>query len=310
MATPTGGRSAAVTDHPIATEYAAVVVATVAVVLLHRAATEWASRALDALSVSGGLLVEGLVGGGAVVALLALFAGGYAGLRGIEVDLGLPTTDDAAPAAAALAIPAGLVGLTKLVGVLTGTAYGSLTKTAYAADAAMGPVLAVAGLGLLVGVPSYLLLCQVVVQGSFRRVVDGDVAVGLTTVTTGFLLAGSAGGGLSPVPDRGRLAGAALMGLAVWAALCATGRADRRWVRSLAWLPAAGLAGAVAVFSVAALETVAGALFAATQFAVLGLAALTYERTESLAVPALAYLSYSLTSSVVVFAFEAGLQSW
>lgn len=307
MATSTGGRSATGTTRPIATEYAAIVVATVGVVLLHRAATEGASRALDALSVSGGLLVEGLVGGGAVVAALALFAGGYARLRGIEVDLGLPTTDDAAPAAAALAVPAALVGLTALVAAATGTSYGSLTKTGYAADAAVGPVLAVAGLGLLVGVPTYLLLCQVVVQGSFRRVASGDTAVGLTTVTTGFLLAGSAGGGLSPVPDRGRLAGAALLGLAVGVGLYATDRADRRWVRRLAWLPAAGLAGAVAVSSVAALDTLAGVPFAATQFAVLGLAAVAYERTESLAVPALAYLSYSLTSTAVVFVFEAGL---
>ena len=310
MATSTGSRSSGGTNHPIATEYALVVAATVGVVFLHRIATGWSSRMLDALPVSGGLLVHGLVGGATVVVGLGLFAGGYARLRGIEVGLALPTTDDAVPAGAALAVPAALVGLTKLVGDLTGTPYGSLTRSAYAADAAVEPVLVVTGLGLLVGVPSYLLLCQVVVQGSFRRVVGGDIAVALTTVTTGFLLAGSATGGLSPVPDRGRLVGAALFGLAVGVALYATDSAGRRWVGYLAWLPALALAGTTVVSGVAALESVAGVLFAATQLVVLGLAAWACERTESLAVPALAYLSLSLTSSVVVFAFEAGIQSW
>lgn len=298
------------TTYPLATEFALVVAAAVGFYLVPRTVATASSRVVDAVPLPGGLLAEGLVHSSVLLAVLGLLVGGYAAWRGIEIGLTLPTRDDLPAVGAALALPAALVGLTALVGEFTGTPYGSLTPSTFAPDASIEPFLVVTGLGLFVGVPCYLLLCQVVVQGSFERVVGGAPAVALTTATAGFLLTGSPGGGLSPFPERGKLVGAVLFGLAVGVALYATERADRRWVLYLSYLPAGLFVAATLVSAVAAVETVAGVLFAGTQLAVLGLAAVTYRRTGSLAVPALAYLSLSLTHSAVVFAVETGASSW
>lgn len=75
-------------------------------------------------------------------------------------------------------------------------------------------------------------------------------------------------------------------------------------------VPAALFAALVVLSGVAAVGSVAGGLFALTHLAVLGLAAATYERTGSVAVPAVAYATLLLANRLVVFLFEAGLQSW
>lgn len=307
MATSAENRGFARTGHPLATEFGVIVVVTIALYFLQNVALDVASRVLDVVGFSGGLLASGLFLGGAMVAGSAALTAAYAKRREVEVGLGLPTAEDVPSVALAATLPAGLVGLTKLVCDLTGTRYGSLTQTAYASNAPLEPVLVVTGLGLFVGVPCYLLVCQVVIQGSFRRVVGGDAAVVLTTALAGFLLVESAAGGLSPSPDRGRLVGAALFGLAVALALYAAENVDRRWLRNLSYLPAILFVVLTAASGVVGIGSVAGGLFVVVQIAVLGLAAVTYERTDSLLVPALAYLSLLLTGDAVVFLFEAGM---
>lgn len=277
--------------------------------LWRRAASTVASPVVDSFAPSVGLLVHGLVGGGLILAGACLLAGAYVTLRDVEVGAALPSRADLPLAGLALSLPVALVGLTKAVGALTGVPYGSLTLSAVAADAPVEPFLVVTGLGLFVGVPSYLLTCQVVVQGSLRKVLEGDAAVGATTAVAGFLLL-DAHGGLSPFPDRERLVGAVLFVAAVGLALFAVGRARRRWVRALSCLPAILLVALTVLSGVAAVESVAGGLFVATQVAVLGVAAYAFERGDSLFVPALAYASLSVANQVVVFVFEAGVRSW
>ena len=297
------------TGHPLATEFALAITVLVGFYLWQRAVPTVPSPMYDAVPFSGSLLVDGFVRSGLVLAGLCLLAGAYVSLRNIEVRTGFPSSDDLSLAGAALVLPVVLVGLTKVVGGLTGVLYGSLTLTAVAVDASVEPFLVVTGLGLFVGVPGFLLTCQVVLQGSFRNVVDGKAAAVLTTAVAGFLLTGGSGSP-SPFPELGKLVGAVLFVLAVGVALSVPQRTSRRWLRFLAWAPAVVLV-VISVFSgIAAVESVAGGLFVTTQIVVLGLAAYTYERTETLLVPALAYLSLTLTSSVVVFVFEAGMQSW
>ncbi|UPV74310.1 hypothetical protein M0R89_17455 [Halorussus limi] len=294
-------------ERPLAFEFVLAVGAATGFYVAFRVVAAASSRLRDLVALPGGLLVDGLLHGTATLLGLGLLVGAYARRRGIEVRLARPTRDDLPAVAAALAVPASLVALTALVGDATGASYGSLARTSYAPDVALGPVLVVTGLGLFVGVPSYLLLCQVLVQGSFERAVGGDAAATLTTATTAFLLVGTQGGtGLSPFPDGGRIAGAVLFALAGGVALYATDRAERRWVPYLAAVPALAVVGATLLSAVAAIGSVAGALFAGTQLVVLGLAALVYGRTDSLAVPALAYLSLSLAHEVAVFAAETG----
>jgi hypothetical protein len=288
------------------TELGLIVVAAAAFAFWPRVASTVSTPILDSLALPDSLLVDGLVTGSFLLAGLCLFTGAYATLRDIEVGTELPTGGDLRLAGLALLTPAALVGLTKSVGVLTGVSYGSLTKTYVAADASVEPVLVVTGLGLFIGVPSFLLLCHVVVQGSFEKVVDGEVAVVATTAVTGFLLTSNAGN-LSAFPDRGKLAGAALFVLAIGVASYATEEVRRQWLLVLAYLPAILLVGVAVVSGVAGVKSVAGALFAFTQVAVLGLAAYAYERTDSLLVPALAYASFSVTGSVIFFVFEAGI---
>ena len=295
--------------HPLATEFALAVAVIVGFYLWQRAVPTAPSPMYDAIPFSGSLLVDGFVRSGLVLAGLCLLAGAYVSLRDIEVGTGFPSSDDLSLAGAAFVLPAVLVGFTKVVGDLTGVPYGSLTLTAVAADASVEPFLVVTGLGLFVGVPSYLLTCQVVVQGSFRNAVDGTAAVVLTTVVAGFLLTGGPGG-LSPFPELGKLVGAVVFVLAVGVALFVPQRTSHRWLRFLAWAPVVVLVVISVLSGIAAVESVAGGLFVTTQIVVIGFAAYTYGRTETLLVPALAYLSLSLTSSAVVFVFEAGMKSW
>lgn len=293
--------------HPIATELGVVVAVAVVFSVWPRVASTVSTPILDSLALPDGLLADGLVTGGVLLAGLCLFTGAYATYRDVEVGTELPTGDDLLLAGAALLTPAGLVGLVKTVGDRTGVPYGSLTKTYVAGDAALEPLLMVTGLGLLVGVPGFLLLCHVVVQGSFGKVLDGDGAVAATTAATGFLLTSDAGS-LSAFPGRGRIAGAVLFVLAVGVALYAAERVRHERLRLLAYLPAILLVGVTVVSGVAEVESVAGGLFAVAQVAVLGLAAYTYERTDTLLVPALAYASFYLTGTMIVFVFEAGIQ--
>ena len=283
--------------------------ALVGVSLWRRLSSEVLSLAFGSPAAFDGLLLNGVVTGGVFVAGVALFAGLYAAVRDVDVGLALPSRNDLRLTGLAAVTPVALVGLTKLVGTATGVPYNSLTKTAYAADASVTPVLIVAGLGLVVAVPVLVIVCQVLVQGSFRRVLDGGSAVALTTFATGFVAA-STTGGLTPVPDRGTLAGAALFTLLFGGGLYARDRVADGRLRSLFLVPVLLFGAVVALSGVAAVESIAGGLFALTHLVVLGLAAYAYERTDSLAVPAVAYASLLLANRLVVYLFEAGLQNW
>ena len=296
-------------SHPIVAEFALVTAALVGVSLWRRLSSDVLSLAFGSPAAFDGLLLNGVVTGGVFVAGVALFAGLYAAVRDVDVGLALPSRNDLRLTGLAAVTPVALVGLTKLVGTATGVPYNSLTKTAYAADASVTPVLIVAGLGLVVAVPVLVIVCQVLVQGSFRRVLDGGSAVALTTLATGFVSM-STTGGLTPVPDRGKLAGAALFALLFGGGLYARDRVADDRLRAL-FLAPVGLFGAVVVLSgIAAVESVASGLFALTHLAVLGLAAYAYERTGSLAVPAVAYASLLLANRLVVYLFEPGMQNW
>jgi hypothetical protein len=87
----------------------------------------------------------------------------------------------------------------------------------------------------------------------------------------------------------------------------AASRTDDRRLRALAALPAAAFVAVVLGATVVETDSLAAGLFGLTNLAVLALAAATYERTDSLAVPAVAYLSLSLSTTTIVLVFEAGL---
>ena len=295
--------------HPLAVEFGIVTATLACVSLSVRLVPGALSSVFESPSAFDGLLVGGLVNGGLLLAVLVVFAGAYVRVRDIDVGLTLPTASDLPAAAVAVLTPLALVGLTKLVGVATGVPYNALTKSSVAPDAPLRPILRVSGLGLLVGVPTRAVLCQVLVQGSFERVVDGDGAVALTTLLTGFLLVSDAGG-LTTVPDRGKLAGAVVFAFLLGVALLVNERADRDWVRVLAAVPAAAFVALVVLSGIAGVGSVAAALFALATLATLGVAAATYHRTRSLLVPALAYASLLFADRAVVIVFEAGMRSW
>ncbi|SFG91629.1 hypothetical protein SAMN04488063_3286 [Halopelagius inordinatus] len=294
--------------HPIAAEFALVTAALVGFVLWRRVVTASLSAAFGTPPAPGGLLLYGLGYGGLLVAGLAAFAGAYAAVRDIPLGLSFPSRADRRVVGATVAVPLVLVGVTKLVGVLTDVPYGSLTKSSYAVDAPLAPVLLVAGLGLLVGVPVLVVVGQVVVQGSFERAVGRSQAVVWTTLVTGFAMTSS--DGLTTAPGTGKLVGIALFSLALAVALYAAGHVARAGLRYLAYAPVLLFVALVVASGVAEIDSVAETLFAATHLAVLGIAAHAYERTDSLLPPALAYASLSLANGFVVFAFEAGLRSW
>lgn len=293
---------------PIAREFGVVTVVLVGLFLWQHL-VQRALTAAFGTPAFGDVLVGGLVNGVLLLGGLVAFAGAYAAVRNLDWGLALPSTADLPTVGLTALAPVALVALTKLVGVVTGVPYNSLTKTAVAADASLLPVALLAGIGLLVGVPALVVTCQVLVQRSFERAVGADGAVALTTLVTGFAMVSTIGG-LTPVPDSGKLAGVALFAGLLGVALYATERATRDWLRYLGCAPLVAFVAVVALSGIAQVESVAGGLYALTQIAVLGVAAYGYDRTGSLLVPALAYTSSLLASRTVVVVFEAGMQSW
>jgi hypothetical protein len=296
-------RSATRRARPLAVEFGFVTAALVGLYLWQRLV------AIVGPPPVGSVLVGGVVSGGLVLLGVVLFAGTYVAVRDIDPGLAVPTRADRAAVAAAALTPLALVALTKLVGVATGVPFNALTKTAVAADPPLSPILLLAGLSLVVGVPSLVGICQVIVQGSVGRVVDGDAAIVLTTLVTGFVMVSSVGG-LATVPDRGKLGGAVVFVLLLGVALFAGARVDRDWMRWLAAAPVVAFAALVVLSGVAGVDSIAGALFALSQLATLGVAAYAYDRTDSLLAPALAYANYLLATRAVVVVFEAGIRSW
>jgi hypothetical protein len=306
MSPQTDGRAAIRRARPLAVEFGIVTAVLIGLSLWQRLV----SGVLASVgSPPGNVLVGGFVSGGLLLLGTLLFTGAYATSRGIDLGLTVPTIADLPAVALAVLVPSTLVALTKLVGVVTGVPYNALTKTAVAADPPLLPVAFIAGLGLLVGVPGLVAVCQVLVQESIDRVVDGDAAVVLTTLATGFVMVSTAGG-LTTVPDRGKLAGVAVFVLLLGVALAADTRCNRDWVRWLATAPVVAFAPLVVLSGIAGVDSVAGCLFAATQLATLGVAAYTYDRTDSLYLPALAYASLLLSNRIVIVGFEAGMRSW
>lgn len=261
---------------------------------------------LDSLSAFGGLLVGGLLTGGVFIAGLAVFAEVYTTSREISVGTVLPADVDPTIIGLAGATPAALVVATKLVGTLTDVTYQSLTVTYYGSEGPLRTVLAVVGVELLVAVPSLVLICQVLVQGSLRRTLGGDRTVVVTTLVTGVLMTSNVGG-LTTTPELGRLLGAVLFVLVLGIALYATENVEREGLRYLAYAPAVLFVAVTAFSGITQIESVAGGLFALTHFVALGIAAYTYERSESLFAPTLAYLSLLLANDAVVVVLESGL---
>lgn len=292
------------TARPIAAEFGFVTVALAIVYLWNRVIRAFAgplSAALDTPAF-GGLPIGVLVANALFVAGLGLIVWAYAVLRSVDVGPALPERIDPSLLGLAVGVPLVLVGTTKLVGVLTGVPYGALTSVSYGAGASLTPVLSVVAAGLSVGVPGLVLICQVLVQGSFERELDGERAVVLTTLVTGFVMTGHSG--LSTVPPRGKLVGAVLLALLLGVAPHAAERVTRERLRYLAYLPAFLFLALVAGSALAEVGSVAAGLFTLTRLTALGVAAYTYERSRSLLVPAIAYLSLSIADYAVVILLE------
>lgn len=294
---------------PLTTELAVVTAGLVVLFLWSRfvgLAAAWA--AVESVPTVGWIPVGVAFAGGLFVLGVVAFAGAFAAVRGVDPGLSLPSRADLRFVGLAVVVPVVLVGVTELVGLRTGVPYSSLTMTYYP-DPAAPSALALVGVGTAVAVPCLAATCQVLVQGSLARAFDGgsesERVVLATTLVAAFATL-STTGGLTTVPERGKLAGAAAFVVALTALRYAADAADRPRVRSLATLTATLFAAALLLPGVAGVESLAAGLFAFAHLAVLGVAAYTYERTGSLFVPALAYLSVSLANAAVVLVVEAG----
>ena len=302
-------------NHPVARLDTTIAVEFAIVTTVFAGLYVWQRILSDTLLVAFGsspwfeeVLIDGLLSGGLFIVGLTLFTVVYVAYRDIDSGLKLPKRADMALIGLVGVVPAVLVGLTKLVGSLTGVPYNSLTMTSYAADASVMPVLLLAGLGVGIGVLTLVIVGQVLVQGSFKRAVGEDLAIVLTTIVTGFVMMSNTGG-LGTVPDQGKLIGTILFALSLGVGLYTVQSMSSNRLRYLAYAPVLLVTAVIVLSGIAEIESVAGGLFVATHVAVLGIAAYAYERTSSVLVPALVYTSLLLANTTVVFVLEAGMQS-
>jgi len=309
MSLQNGTGSSLPSDYPFAVELGIITALLIGVYLWQELVRESLTTVFGTPPVVGGIFLSTLVSGGVLILGLIVFTGAYATFRNIDIGLRIPSRNDVSLAGIAVLVPVVCVAVTKLVGTVTGVPYNSLTMTSVAADAPVLPVLLIAGLGLIIGVPALVVICQVLIQGSFEQVVSASPAIVLTTAMTGFVMVSNTGG-LATVPELGKLIGVVVFTLSLGVAVYANERVDRSWLRYLGFAPVLLVTAIIILSGIAEIETIAGGLYAATQLAVLGVAAYTYNETESLFVPALAYTSLLLANRTVVFVFEAGMQNW
>jgi hypothetical protein len=291
-------------EHPLAAEFAVVVLALLGVHLWWRVVTALQPAVSSAVPID-----SPAIGGPVAGAGLVAYVGAYAALRGVDVGAVLPSGRNRWVLGPALLCPPALVVCTKLVGDATGVPYNALTMSAWSPGVSVVTFLSVVGPGVLVGACSLTVVCQPLVQGTFDRVADGGRAATLTTALAAVVLTSSTGA-LTAFPRPGKLALAGTVVVTLGIALYAVDNVERDAVAYLAYLPLTATLGLVVVAWAAETGSVAELLYGATHVAVLWTAAAGYRRSDSLLVPAVAYCTLLLSQEAVVFLFEAGMRSW
>ncbi|WP_435095221.1 hypothetical protein [Halarchaeum sp. P4] len=283
----------------------ALVSALLALTALWQHAVRAATRALVPAVPVESVLGSGLLSAVLFLSGLVLLASAYVSYRGVTVGLRRPSPPDRLGLLLAIVGPVVLVGLTAVVGTLTSVPYGALAMIQYGSVATLRPILAIAGLGVLVTVPGLLVVCQVFVQTPLREAVGGRGAVVATTLVAGVALVSDTGG-LAVAPAPGRLAAVVVLALFVGGGALANARLDGE--RGRAFVALLVLAGGALVVTSALLDvgSLAGVAYVLARLGVLAIAASTYERADSLLPPALAYLAFSLAEFSVLLAGAGG----
>lgn len=299
--------SALRSNHPLAMELGLVVAVLVGVALWERVVRGLSGLLRVVLGPAATLTLSSLVTTVLFLAGLVALAGAYATARNDDVGLSLPTRADTPAITLAVFAPVVLVGITALVGTHTGVPYSTLAESYYTGESQLELLAIVAGLGLLLSVPSLVVIAQVVVQRSLERALEGDHVALVTTLVAGFLLTETTTGGLNPIPEFGKLVGAAAVVLALLATRYVSERVDADLTRHVEHLPVLLFVVFVVLSAGAEVDSVAGACYALVPFAVVGVAAFGYDRSGSLLVPALAYLAASIAETAVLV-LEAGVR--
>lgn len=155
-------------------------------------------------------------------------------------------------------------------------------------------------------VSGMVLLYHGIVQGALQRVVghERDLAVVTTTLFGGYLVTpsvvtyGTFANGPWLYLWGTRAAVAVLFVLTLGVAVYADERVDDSRMRTLALLPALAVLTLAAVVLTVEAESPGGALVILTRIAVVGVAAYTYDRTESVVTPTLVYATFATVSTV------------
>lgn len=243
------------------------------------------------------------VSSGLLLASVGLIAAIYVTLRGLSVGRLFPAVADAWLLVPAITAPALLVAVTDLAGGLTGQSFSSVVLLRYGSEASIGFFVTTLGVKLFATVPLVVLVNQVVVQSSFRRTVGGDGAIVLTILLTAFVVGE---GGLDTFGEFGRYVALVLFAVAVLVTLVAWSRFDRHWIRAIASFPAVLFVFLAGVEWLASIGSLSAGLYGIATVTTLAVAAYTYERSNALLVPALAYSSLLVASELVLFVLESG----
>lgn len=300
-------------NHPIAVELA-VIVAMIAGLSFWPGLARQAVRVFDVdlPLVSSTLLnhaFDVLVTGGIFLGGVVLFTAAYTDYRGMGRGLRLPARTHLPLVVATGATPVAFAGVTKLVADLTGVGYTSLTSIQFNPNTVVPILDVVLAFRVFLNVVTLVVVCHLLIQGSFRQATDDETAIVLTTVVAGFLLETSTSFGGGGVLRYGRLFGAVLfVGLLGWGFYVSSRLStDRR--RGFAYLPLAVFVVGTVLAGIAEIGSVAEGLFGTMHLATFGIAAYSYDRTSSVLPPALAYTGLSFATVGIDFVLESGLQS-
>lgn len=253
--------------------------------------------------VAGPFVNDAIVSGIIAVATMVTFAAVYVRLRGLAVAVG--TFDRSVLGYSAAGVLAG-VGAVLLVKGLTAVTDSSLSAASdqwISTAAAPGTTAIITGLGLLVTVPAYLLVTHVLVQRTIDRAASDAVTVGLTT----FVVAAAGPSELLHVSPLLAVVGYGLVAVAIALPAVAATYYDRRWLTYVTALPVAMLVALLLFERITDLGGLAQGLYALANVGIVALGVFAYQRTGSMLPSGLAVLSFSVVTTALVFALEAGL---
>ena len=249
-------------------------------------------------------LVDDTIAHGIVLVTgMIAFTLAYSKIRGLQISPGTLDRGDAPLMVALLAVPPIWIAAVSGLASLTGTSLPEVVGRSMAPDSPLVLPAVITVLSLFIGLPAYVLLAHALIQRTLQTATGPWIAIGLTTMLVGFV-------GPTDIAGSGfelhLIAMSILLAIAIVLPAIAAHVFARGWLVWVCAVPLVLFFISIAVEWLTGANSLAGFTFTLAEIGVVVLGGYAYERTGSLRAPAVAYVSFVLTTDAFVYLIETG----